>query len=246
MINKVMKSKILKHLLTISPELDINEFEIYHSIISQHNITEQYTEKHHILPKSLFPEFRLDKQNIIKLSAEDHFLAHYQLFKMMPNNPQMVAAMWGMCNQISPTHQREFLNQHKNELATIYAEVRSAHSKNVKERQLANNTMKGKKGNLSPFYGVPRKKSTIKKMKDNHWSTWRKPWEHNRANKKVWLLATMAYDLWVENNRCGYVKLDTLLNMPDQSFKTILEHFRKDWNPHIDLDFQNWYLSKQV
>lgn len=35
-----------------------------------------YTESHHILPKSLFPDFRNDKNNIIKLSPEDHYKAH--------------------------------------------------------------------------------------------------------------------------------------------------------------------------
>lgn len=38
-----------------------------------------YTEKHHILPKSLFPLYEKDKNNIITLSAINHYKAHVLL-----------------------------------------------------------------------------------------------------------------------------------------------------------------------
>ena len=41
----------------------------------------EYVERHHILPKSLFPSYKKDKANIIKLNARDHFLAHVKLAK---------------------------------------------------------------------------------------------------------------------------------------------------------------------
>jgi ACT domain-containing protein len=40
-----------------------------------------YTEKHHILPVSVFPEFKNDIWNIIEISYEDHKLCHLWLFK---------------------------------------------------------------------------------------------------------------------------------------------------------------------
>lgn len=51
----------------------------------------EYVEKHHILPKSLFPEFAKAKANIIKLSAADHFRAHMLLAKAF-GGPMWVAA----------------------------------------------------------------------------------------------------------------------------------------------------------
>ena len=38
-----------------------------------------YTEKHHILPKSLFPKYEFDKNNLIELSAINHYKAHVLL-----------------------------------------------------------------------------------------------------------------------------------------------------------------------
>lgn len=43
------------------------------------------TELHHILPKSLFPLWRNKKSNLIKLSLEDHYKAHYLLYKIYDN-----------------------------------------------------------------------------------------------------------------------------------------------------------------
>ncbi len=42
---------------------------------------EIYTEKHHILPISVFPEFKNDNWNIVELAYEDHKIVHLWLFK---------------------------------------------------------------------------------------------------------------------------------------------------------------------
>lgn len=51
-----------------------------------------FGEKHHILPKSLFPEFRYNKLNLKFISAKNHFIAHYLLYKAYPDNRQMICA----------------------------------------------------------------------------------------------------------------------------------------------------------
>lgn len=40
-----------------------------------------YCEKHHILPKSDFPEYRSDPDNIVLLTGRQHFLSHWMLAK---------------------------------------------------------------------------------------------------------------------------------------------------------------------
>lgn len=37
----------------------------------------EYTESHHILPRSIFPEYIKDKNNIVRLSAIEHLTVHY-------------------------------------------------------------------------------------------------------------------------------------------------------------------------
>lgn len=58
-----------------------------------------YTENHHILPRSLFPEHINDTDNIIRLRALDHYMAHYILAKS--NNPKMLYA-FNMMQRIIP------------------------------------------------------------------------------------------------------------------------------------------------
>jgi hypothetical protein len=57
-----------------------------------------YTELHHILPRSLFPDFEKDPLNIIKLRAEDHLKAHYYLALALPNYHTVQVAFYLMGN----------------------------------------------------------------------------------------------------------------------------------------------------
>ena len=50
-----------------------------------------YTEKHHILPKSLYPEYAKNKDNLVKLTAREHFICHWILTKLI-KDPKIVYA----------------------------------------------------------------------------------------------------------------------------------------------------------
>jgi hypothetical protein len=52
-----------------------------------------YYEEHHILPKSMGGE---GKDNLVFLTAREHFLAHYMLYKIY-HNKEMSCAFWRMC-----------------------------------------------------------------------------------------------------------------------------------------------------
>ena len=62
--------------------------------------TEQYWEGHHIIPKCLggSGSTRARHKNIIRLTAEEHFIAHKLLALDYPNNLQIQEAYWHMCN----------------------------------------------------------------------------------------------------------------------------------------------------
>lgn len=70
-----------------------------------------YTEKHHIIPKSI------DKtsKNIVVLTAREHFVAHMLLPRFIINpiyQKKMIFALWGICNQNSKTQNRSAVNSH--------------------------------------------------------------------------------------------------------------------------------------
>jgi hypothetical protein len=61
-------------------------YGIINNAINQHRTKSktQYYEKHHIIPKSL--EGDNSKDNLVLLTAREHFICHYLLIKMLPEN----------------------------------------------------------------------------------------------------------------------------------------------------------------
>lgn len=55
-----------------------------------------YYETHHILPRSLFPEYAKCKDNLVLLQPKEHFLVHKYLVTLYPGK-QMAYAFWRMC-----------------------------------------------------------------------------------------------------------------------------------------------------
>lgn len=57
--------------------------------------SEEYFEEHHIFPRSLFPEYKRNKHNLVLLTAREHYLAHKLLCRIWPSRA-MYAAIWQM------------------------------------------------------------------------------------------------------------------------------------------------------
>lgn len=51
-----------------------------------------YSEKHHVLPKSLYPHLANDINNIVSLTAREHFICHWLLTKIFTDDQKMVYA----------------------------------------------------------------------------------------------------------------------------------------------------------
>ena len=60
------------------------------------NIDYVYYELHHILPRSLYPDFLNLSENLVLLTAQEHYLAHKYLASMFPNT-SLVFAFWRLC-----------------------------------------------------------------------------------------------------------------------------------------------------
>ena len=83
------------------------------------------TEAHHVLPKSIFPEHKSDKWNIVNLSYYDHALAHYYLAKT--GNGKMCYAFHRMIN----SNVSRFNTDELDEILKLYS----------KERELLHHSM---------------------------------------------------------------------------------------------------------
>jgi hypothetical protein len=81
--------------------------------------TVDYYENHHILPRCLGGTD--DKSNLVKLTAREHYLAHWLLTKIHPSNFRLWSAFSLMAGQLSPKATRLFS-------PSAYARCKQAHS----------------------------------------------------------------------------------------------------------------------
>lgn len=83
----------------------MNHQKIYNQIIERAKIRnlESYGEKHHIIPKCLGG--LNNKENIVKLTAKEHFICHRLLTEIYPKEPKLHFALW-MMNIKSNNQQR--------------------------------------------------------------------------------------------------------------------------------------------
>jgi hypothetical protein len=74
----------------------MNYQKIYNQIIERAKTRqlEGYKEKHHIIPKCLGGSN--DKENLVELTAREHFLCHMLLCEIYPKNDKLIQALWLM------------------------------------------------------------------------------------------------------------------------------------------------------
>lgn len=87
-----------------------------------------YTEVHHILPRSIFPEHINTPENLLHLTAREHYIAHHLLYKSFPKIPEMTYAFWAMCNgwKKSRNQCRYEVNKSSRTYGRLKAEISSA------------------------------------------------------------------------------------------------------------------------
>jgi hypothetical protein len=81
--------------------------KIYNQIVerAKNRVLEGYKEKHHIIPKCLGGSN--DKNNLVELTAREHFLCHMLLCEIYPNNKNLWYALFLMSiNKNKKEHQK--------------------------------------------------------------------------------------------------------------------------------------------
>jgi hypothetical protein len=91
------------------------------SIIEYKSNNQTYVEKHHILPKSTFPELENESWNIIELDYETHKLVHLYLFKAINDRRYQRPLNWMMnyyknSEEISNAAKRGWVNLKNDEI----------------------------------------------------------------------------------------------------------------------------------
>jgi hypothetical protein len=134
--------------------------------LPKRNTESNYSEEHHIIPKSLGGRDRV--ANLVRLTAEEHFIVHHLLTKMTVGESKikMALAFWSMVNGSNNTHQKreyrvnaKLYEKMKKELALYFS------------------------GENNPFYGKKHSSETLEKIsKANSGRVWS---EETRERRRI-------------------------------------------------------------
>ena len=162
----------------------MNYNKLYDSIINKYGSINKpksvYTERHHIIPKSLGGSN--DVTNLVYVTAKVHFILHRLLVKIHPSSNKLKFAFWAMCNQLSGDVIRTYkVTSSTFEQAKIaFAKANSQVHKGKKmpkdycdalSKRMIGNTI-NPKGISNPLYGTQRSDEIKNKIsqtkKDNY------------------------------------------------------------------------------
>lgn len=124
----------------------------YLRFIASRQSSDGYVERHHIYPRSMFPQLADDPKNLIALTAREHFIAHWMLHKAF--GEQMTQAFMYM-RSACDDHERYW-----NLNAKAYEELRIAFGKAMSKAKLGVKLSDQARGNMSESkMGVPLSES---------------------------------------------------------------------------------------
>ena len=141
-----------------------NKYKSWHDAIINKALNRKikgYSEKHHILPRSLGG--LNNKDNIVKLTAKEHFIVHMLLCKFTKGNAyyKMLYAFKSMCQLINNNHKRDYkitsriaeklkLEAEKNNPVyrnDVKAKISKANKGRIRSKETRKQMSKSKKGN---------------------------------------------------------------------------------------------------
>jgi len=117
---------------------------------ARHRVLKEYTEKHHIIPRCLGGSD--DKENIVALTPEEHYVAHQLLVKMHPKEHKLVYAA-----NMMTVSSRKNLRSNKQ-----YGWIKKRYISECRKRKGSENSSYGK-----PWYYNPETLENGKFLKEN-------------------------------------------------------------------------------
>lgn len=131
----------------------MNYQKVYNSIITHRRLNPYngYTERHHIIPRSLGGEDH--PVNLVNLTAREHFICHYLLIKINKDNPVFFRKMLKAFNMM----QVNSLNQNRYTPSRIYDYYRTEFSKT---QSICQSGSSNSQYNTMPIHNLSLQKNT--------------------------------------------------------------------------------------
>lgn len=200
-----------------------------------------YYEKHHIVPRSMGGAN--NKENLVWLTAREHFVAHWLLWKIH-RNKQMAYAFYSFsANRYNKrkltSYQYEVL---RNMRSVAFSGENSPrgflgknHTETAKDRM-----KKSKQGANNPMYGLGSNHPNCKRTGKNNPMYGKSPWLNpsvinNKKQLYLWSIRNILYSLWIEQKSPSWYKFGASLTIRQPGhdlynpydFRNIVKWFRK-------------------
>lgn len=256
---------------------DITHCLLKHSILPKEHIVERYlkfinyckniefdcyTETHHIIPRSF--NGTDEKQNLVKLGARHHYIAHLLLARAT-NSPKMIKALHKMIYSTTGDVQRDYKITSR-----VYAYVREEHAKivsnysknTVVSKQLYTEEIKRIPKSLFDKYNGILYEALAKNRKDSNETKLKKKIASKRLRTVVQGLRSRS----VAASKYSYItplgfcenSSDLLTLYPSFTKNTLTTidndviitkrfcNFHKDFFPHIGKTFKEYGIIKHI
>ena len=218
----------------------------YHNIIenAKNRTLTGYYEEHHIIPQCIGGDN--EKNNLVKLTAREHFIVHVLLHKMLPENNLLLLTVVMMTGYQNKKTSKD------------YAWLKEKWSGIMKNE--FNPAKRGliRKGKNHPHYGKSMKNWISKdgidrlsnRMKINNPNKGKKAWEHPRSTKEckmIWWNANEYYKYWVQT-KCSAHKMAKAFgySSPKGSHLNMYKKFNDMWIPLNDEHWKTFYDSCKI
>jgi len=221
----------------------MNYQRIYDRLIERgkNRVLTEYTESHHILPRCLGGSD--DKDNLVDLTPEEHYLCHQLLVKIHPDDSKLLnAALFMTANGMGRRSNKVY-----GWLKRKYSEYMKGPSNPSKINGPWN---KGKSGySVNVNFSQEFLDSLSDRMKTSNPCAGVKPWNHPRATeytKSVWTKADLIKEIWEANGRPSYCRLYSLVNGKPCGkdweaigpYMNLVKYFRNGWMPKEDEEWK--------
>lgn len=128
----------------------MNYEKIYNQIVerAKNRVLDCYTESHHIIPRCMGGGD--EKENLVNLTAREHFICHRLLVQIHPDNNKLKFALWAMCNMKSKRQSRyvpssRIYESIKIEVIKLISEKKKGVKLSEEHKRKTSETLKGRK-----------------------------------------------------------------------------------------------------
>ncbi len=161
----------------------MNYQKIYNQIIKRAQIRklDEYIEKHHIIPKCLGGSNK--KENIVELTAREHFLCHMLLCEIYPKEHKLKYALFLMA-----IGKQKIKNKHYKISSRVYERLKKEHSQILTGKK---HSKKTKQKMSESSKGIKKSEETKKKMSESrkghpmYTNEWREKISQGNIGRKV-------------------------------------------------------------